>query len=74
MLEKFTRRTRKVIERAQKEALSFSHSHLGTEHLLLGLSGERAFVAAGVLCRLGVKYDEAREQVESVEGYGRGAR
>jgi len=73
MFEKFTQRTRNVIERAQEEALSFSHSHLGTEHLLLGLSGERAFVAAGVLCRLGVEYDEAREQVESVEGYGMGS-
>ncbi len=71
MFEKFTQRTRKVIERAQNEALSFKHSHLGTAHLLLGLSGESASVAAGVLRRLGVDYDEAREQVESVEGYGR---
>ena len=70
MFEKFTQRTRKVIERAQKEALSFNHSHLGTAHLLLGLSGESASVAAGVLRRLGVEYDEAREQVASVEGYG----
>ena len=73
MLEKFTQRTRNVIERAQEEALSFSHSHLGTAHLLLGLSGERASVAASVLRRLGVEYDEAREQVESVEGYGMGS-
>jgi ATP-dependent Clp protease ATP-binding subunit ClpA len=58
MFEKFTQRTRKVIERAQKEALSFNHSHLGTAHLLLGLSGESASVAAGVLRRLGVEYDE----------------
>ncbi len=70
MFEKFTQRTRKVIERAQKEAFSFNHSHLGTEHLLLGLSGESASVAAGVLRRLGVEYDEAREQVERVVGYG----
>jgi ATP-dependent Clp protease ATP-binding subunit ClpC len=70
MFEKFTQRTSKVIVRAQKEALSFNHSHLGTAHLLLGLSGESASVAAGVLRRLGVEYDKAREQVESVEGYG----
>jgi ATP-dependent Clp protease ATP-binding subunit ClpC len=36
----------------------------------LGLSGESVSVAAGVLRRLGVEYDEAREQVVSVEGYG----
>jgi len=70
MSEKFTQRTHKVIMLAQKEARSFNHSHLGTEHLLLGLTGESASVAAGVLRRLGVEFDQAREQVESVVGYG----
>ena len=66
----FTQRTHKVIRLAQKEARSFNHSHLGTEHLLLGLSGESASVAADVLRRLGVEFDEVREQVESVVGWG----
>lgn len=72
MFEKFTQRTHKVIVRAQEEALGFGHTHLGSAHLLLGLSSESASVAAGVLRRLGVEFDEAREQVESVEGYGMG--
>jgi ATP-dependent Clp protease ATP-binding subunit ClpC len=72
MFEKFTQRTRKVIKRAQEEAHSFDHTHLGSEHLLLGLSGESVSVAAGVLRRLGVEPDKAREQVESVVGFGVG--
>jgi ATP-dependent Clp protease ATP-binding subunit ClpC len=71
MSEKFTQRMHKVIMLAQKEARSFNHSHLGTEHLLLGLTGESASVAADVLRRLGVEFDEVREEVESVIGWGR---
>ena len=67
----FTQRTHKVIMRAQEEAHSFNHSHLGTEHLLLGLSGESASVAADVLRKLGVEFDEVREEVENVIGWGR---
>jgi ATP-dependent Clp protease ATP-binding subunit ClpC len=70
MSERFTQRTHKVIRLAQKEARSFNYSHLGTEHLLLGLTGESASVAAGVLRRLGVEFNEVREQVESVIGWG----
>ena len=72
MFGKFSQRAQMVIERAQKEARSFGHTHLGTAHLLLGLSGESASVAADVLRRLGVEVDEVRGQVESVEGWGRG--
>ncbi len=70
MFGRFSQRAQMAIERAQKEARSFGHTHLGTAHLLLGLSGESASVAAGVLRRLGVELGEARGQVESVEGYG----
>jgi ATP-dependent Clp protease ATP-binding subunit ClpC len=70
MSERFTQHTHKVIRLAQKQSRSFNHSHLGTEHLLLGLTGESASVAAGVLRRLGVEFDEVREQVVSVIGWG----
>jgi ATP-dependent Clp protease ATP-binding subunit ClpC len=70
MSEKFTQGTHKVIRLARKEARSFNHSHLGSEHLLLGLTGESASVAASVLRRLGTEFDEVREEVESVVGYG----
>jgi ATP-dependent Clp protease ATP-binding subunit ClpC len=60
-----------VILLARKEALSFGHTHLGTKHLLLGLSGESASVAAGVLRRLDVELGAARGQVERVVGWGK---
>ncbi len=60
MLVRFTQRPHNVISLAHKEALGFGHTHLGTAHLLLGLSGESASVAAGVLRRLGVELGEAR--------------
>ena len=72
MFGKFSQRAHMVIVRAQQEAHSFGHTYLGSEHLLLGLSGESASVAAGVLRRLGVGFDEARRQVERVMGYSVG--
>ncbi len=70
--ERFSQRAHNVFLLARKEALSFGHTHLGTEHLLLGLLGESASVAAGVLRRLGVELGAARGQVECVVGWGKG--
>jgi ATP-dependent Clp protease ATP-binding subunit ClpC len=36
-MERFSARTRRVIDIAQQEATALEHPHLGTEHLLLGL-------------------------------------
>ena len=38
----FSQPAHSVILLARKEALSFGHTHLGNEHLLLGLGGESA--------------------------------
>lgn len=70
MFGEFSQRAHKIIMRARKEAHGFGHTHLGTEHLLLGLLGEGASTAAGVLRGLGVGFAEAREQVEGVVGWG----
>ena len=70
--EEFTERARSVVILAQEEARRFDHNYVGTEHLLLGLIREESGLAARVLRRLGVQLDEAREQVESVVGYGEG--
>jgi ATP-dependent Clp protease ATP-binding subunit ClpC len=72
MFGNLSQRAHNVMMLAQKEALSFGHAYLGTAHLLLGLSGEGASVAAGVLRELGVEPDDARGQVVEVEGYGLG--
>src|SRR4026209_848391 len=61
-------RTKKVIEFAIDEARKLGHSHVGTEHLLLGLVREGGHVAAKVLESLGVTLEKVREQVIAVLG------
>src|ERR687892_1639129 len=56
-------RTKKVIELAIDEARKLGHSHVGTEHLLLGLVREGEGIASGVLESLGVSLDKVRSQV-----------
>jgi dihydroneopterin aldolase len=70
VFERFTRDARKVVVLAQEEAQSFNHNYVGTEHLLLGLIREEDGTAARALNYLGVGLDAAREQVESIVGYG----
>jgi ATP-dependent Clp protease ATP-binding subunit ClpA len=61
-------RTKKVIELAIDEARKLGHSHVGTEHLLLGIVREGDSVGAGVLQSLGVSLDRVRERVVAVLG------
>jgi ATP-dependent Clp protease ATP-binding subunit ClpA len=70
MFERFTERARKVVVLAQEEAGRLGHDYIGTEHLLLGLIREEKGVAAQALTATGVTLDGAREQVESIVGYG----
>lgn len=48
------------------------HDFLGTEHLLLGLLGQRDTPAAGALRRLGVQPDRIRSETERIVGPGEG--
>ena len=52
--EKFSERARKVLALAQEEAQRFSHSYIGTEHILLGLSREPEGIASKVIEVLGI--------------------
>jgi dihydroneopterin aldolase len=70
MFERFTERARKVVVLAQEEARRFGHGYTGTEHLLLGLLREDEGVAALALERSNVTLRGAREQLESIVGYG----
>jgi Clp amino terminal domain, pathogenicity island component len=70
MFERFTEKSRKTVVLAQEEARRFNHSYIGTEHLLLGLLRLDEGVAAQTLTSLGVTLRGAREQVESIVGYG----
>jgi ATP-dependent Clp protease ATP-binding subunit ClpA len=61
-------RTKKVIELAVDEARKLGHSHVGTEHLLLGLVREGEGIASGVLESLGVSLEKVRHQVIATLG------
>jgi ATP-dependent Clp protease ATP-binding subunit ClpC len=64
----YTSRAKKVLEFAMSEARDFSHSYVGTEHLLLGLLREEKGIAAQVLNSLGVTLEEARADTLKVLG------
>jgi len=68
--EKFTERARRVLTLAQEEAQHFSHSYIGTEHILLGLVREEEGVAAKVLTNLGAVLSKVRSAVEFIIGRG----
>jgi Clp amino terminal domain, pathogenicity island component len=59
--DKFTRRSRTVLDLAAKEAERLGHSHITTEHLLLGMLLEGEGVAAHVLADRGVQVDQLRQ-------------
>lgn len=61
-------RTKKVFELAIDEARKLGHSHIGTEHLLLGVVREGGSVATGVLESLGVELERVRHQVIATLG------
>src|SRR5947209_6432366 len=61
-------RTKKVIELAIDEARKLGHSHVGTEHLLLGIVREGEGIASGVLESLGVSLEKIRHQVIATLG------
>ena len=63
MLERFSPEARQVVALAQDQARGMGHSHVGTEHLLLGLIGEETGAAGRAFATLGVTLDGARDAV-----------
>jgi ATP-dependent Clp protease ATP-binding subunit ClpC len=69
----FTPRAKKVLELSLRESVRLGHSHIGTEHILLGLIREGEGVAAQVLQKLGVSLDRVRQTViHQMYGYPAG--
>ncbi|MDR1123512.1 MAG: ATP-dependent Clp protease ATP-binding subunit [Elusimicrobiota bacterium] len=56
----FTPRAKKVLEHSFEEAQMMGHPFVGTEHLLLGITGEDEGVAAKILANLGLTRDIIR--------------
>ncbi len=67
-----TPRMKKVVELAIDEAKRLGHSHVGTEHLLLGLAREGESVATSVLGSFGVALEKVRQEVIATIGRQRG--
>jgi len=59
-----------VIDLARKEADTFNHPYVGTEHLLLGLIALGEGVAVNVLEKMGVSLESVRLEVEKSVGLG----
>jgi len=70
MFNRYTERARKVILLAQEEAKRFSHDHVGTEHLLLGVLRAGESVATAVFVRGGISVESMREEVQKRLGPG----
>lgn len=58
-----------VLKATKDEARALGHDHVGTEHLLLGLTTGDG-IAARALGRLGVDHDAVRGHVEEILGVG----
>ncbi|HMC67048.1 MAG TPA: Clp protease N-terminal domain-containing protein, partial [Gemmataceae bacterium] len=66
MYERFTDRARDVMQLANREAHSFNHEYIATEHILLGLVREGSGVAAQVLKGLNIDLQKIRLEVEKI--------
>ncbi len=68
MNNQFTPHAIAALKFAQRDALERGKSHIGPEHLLLGVLHERESFAAHVLAELGVEFETAQARVGRVAG------
>jgi ATP-dependent Clp protease ATP-binding subunit ClpC len=66
MLERFTKRARRVVILATEEARTRQHEAVGPEHLLMGILRDGAGFAVEVLRRLQVSPEALRTEVERI--------
>ena len=66
MQDRFTDRVRKVIYFARDEANRLQHDYIGTEHLLLGIVREGEGIAAKVLSKLDLEFEQIQQAVENM--------
>jgi ATP-dependent Clp protease ATP-binding subunit ClpA len=65
---RFTKRAKKVLELALREAVRLHHNYIGTEHLLLGLIREGNGLGAKVLVSAGISLSDLRTALVEVVG------
>lgn len=59
--------TKRALACAHEESNNLQHSHIGTEHLLLGLLREPESLAAQILLKHGVELERVRESLYTLE-------
>jgi len=64
--EKFSERARRVLSHAQQEALRFNQKHIGTEHILLGITKETEGIAAKALVNLNIDLSKIQSAIEFI--------
>ncbi len=65
-LERFTRRAKRAIVRAQEYAEQLNHEAVSPEHIFLGLADDPQSVGTRALASVGVNVDDVREAVHAV--------
>ncbi len=70
MVNKFTVKAERALNNAHTEARMLGHTYIGSEHLLLGLLGERDSIASKLLNAKGIEPDGVRDKVVSLSGRG----
>jgi ATP-dependent Clp protease ATP-binding subunit ClpA len=70
MFERFTAIARRVVVLSQEEARRLNHNYIGTEHILLGLLGEREGHAFRALDRFEISLDGVRQEAIDMVGAG----
>lgn len=68
----FSPRAKKVLERSLKEAVRLRDSHIGTEHVLLGILGNTDGTAVRMLARMGVSTVVLEERLYELRGRAAG--
>ena len=69
-MDNFTPRAQQVLQLARKQADTFNHGYVGTEHILLGLIALGHGVAINALQSVGVDFDSVRLEIEKASGTG----
>lgn len=70
MVGSLSERAQRVMGAARDESLRLNHEYLGTEHILLGITGVGAGVSADCLASLGVTLERVRSCVQRRIGVG----
>lgn len=69
-MEKFTRKAVRIIDGAVEIASELGHTYIGSEHIILSISGEGSTNAAEILIENGVCYDELKAEIINLVGQG----